>query len=308
MGSDIDDARLATDGGIPYKLMEGYPRISASDDGCSAEEQYLIRSRDVAAFFAESMPPPIVFLDFITQPARRRMPGTGFLVTKEVSFEPFDKTKPGDPFRVDPSAASGTYSDLYVANIKYETGQESDETEHDENKPETFLEHDVNVGGEFLSIPPAKTKIVEDDLGTPQSYGAAVDNPDRNSPVQKIVATMEHNLRWKFVLVPPWEEILRQLGHVNRARHAVFFDSPAECVLFMGVSGKRQYLWNGASVVVQPWSLDYKFSAKEITEGANTWGWNHVYSPDKGKFVRLFRAGGLPLYESADFTLLFKKG
>lgn len=307
MGSNLTNARLQTAGGIPYALMEGYPKISASDDGCTAEERYIIRATDVEAFFAESMPPPVFLLDFIILPPRRRMPGTGFLVTEEVSFEPFDGSKPADPFGVDPGATPGTYGEFYVASIKYAAGQENDDNERDENKPETFLEHDVSVGGEFLSIPPAKTKIAEDDVGSPASYGAAINNPDRNSPVQKLVATIEHNWRWKFVLAPPWKTIVRMLGHVNDRKLTWMFDAEPETTLFLGCSGKRVYLWNGAGTVAQPWSLDYKFSTRQIDEHGTKYGWNHVYSPDKGKFVRLFRQGGEHLYLDGNFLDLFKR-
>jgi len=305
MASNYNDFRLATDGGIRYALLAG-PEIEADDKGAKSSEQYLIRGVDVGAFFAEAMPPPIAFLNFVLLPPRRRMPGTGIFVTKSVKFKPFTSELPGDPFGYDPSARDGSYNDFYVADISYETGQEDDDNPHDENKPETFLEHSITAGGEFLSLPATRTQVEDVDIDGTSSPGAYEANEDNGMPILKTVCTIEHNLKWKFCLRPNWDTILSALGHVNDRAHKVFFDGRKETVLFSGVSGSQVYMWGGARLVAQPWALDFKFSHKEMTDEGGVFGWNHAYSPKKGKWVRLWRNGGVPLYLKSNLALLFR--
>lgn len=316
MTGKISEARRSTAGGIPYKLVQGYPKISGDENGTTATEKYLIASSNVAAFYLESLPPPILFLNFFVLPARRRMPGTGFLITKRVDFEPHSGQLPGDPFLVDPDKPA-SYDDLYAVTIQYETMQESDDDERDETDPRTFLEHSINAGGEFLSIPSNKTTVdpkdVENNAPTSDEDGnplpaAEEPNEDRNMPILWQVPTLEHNLRWDFVLSPPWERIFKMMGTVNSQAVDLFFDAPAETVMFMGVSGSQTYLWDGASARVQPWKLDFKFSQRHIEENGFKYGWNHVYSPKKGQWVKVRRANGLPLYQSENHLDLFKAG
>jgi hypothetical protein len=312
-GSDITLARRQTNGGIKYKLVEGFPKLSGDEDGTTATEEYLVPANQLGAFWAESLPVPVFFLNFILLPARRRMPGAPFLITKSLSCEPHSGQKPGDPFSFDPLAPNGTYDDLYRVTINYETMKESDDNERDENKPETFLEHSMSAGGEFLSIPPNKTSITDGDIDTVTSpSGGDEDNEDQQMPIVMSIPTIEHSFKWKFVLDPNWAEIYTQLGNINLKAIKFIPESKPETVMFTGVSGNQVYLWNGAALRVQPWSLTFKFSQRHIEEGGRTYGWNHVFSPKKGRWVYLFRAGDAdgahnPLYQRSDFLELFKR-
>ena len=83
------------------------------------------------------------------------------------------------------------------------------------------------------------------------------------------------------------------------------FKATKHCLLYMGVSGSQSYLWDGSSTGVQPWSLDFKFSQKEIHEDGKVYGHNHIYSPKDGDWVQLRRANGKTLLLDANLRKLF---
>jgi hypothetical protein len=297
--------RLQTAGGIPYKLVEGYPKINGAEGGASAAEQYIIRASDTNAFFTESLPAPVVYLGSIYKPLRRAMPGAPVLLTKTISFEPMNGTLPADPFGNDSGAPSKTYDPFVRVTIQYETVQNESDQEQDPNDPDTFLEHSITAAGEFMSWPSNKTRKADAEAGEYVPGGGWTPNKDPLGPIIKTIPTIEHNLRWKYCLSPNWERIIEFLGHVNDRTIEKFFDAPAECVLYMGVSGSQTYLWDGASTGVQPWSLDFRFSHKQITESGKTYGWNHVYSPNDGAWRKVQRADGNLLFFDADLMTLF---
>jgi len=301
--SDVSTWSRQTAGGIPYTLMEGYPKISGEDGKTSATEKYLIRAADVAPFYAESLPPPAIVLGNPTLPARRRMPGSSVLITKTLSFEPQTGTLPGDPFGADSGAPDKTYDPLYVVTIGYETSPNDQNNEQDPNDPETFLEHSVSVGGEFLNIPPTKTTTTSGALG--YTEGTKLANRDQQHPLLKMIPLIEHQLKWKFCLAPNWPRIMEMLGKVNDRDETLFLGAKEETVCFMGVSGNRVYSWDGASLAVAPWSLDFRFSQHQVHEDGHYYGWNHAYIPQYGEWRRLYRAGGKPLYEKANLRTLF---
>lgn len=315
--------RLQTAGGIPYKLMEGYPKINVTDEKTTGTEKYLINASNVSSFVLESLPPPVILGNFYFRAPRRRMPGAGFLNTATLSFEPHTGEKPGDPFYTDLGLSSDahdeTYDPLYMVTIQYETGKDAEDDERDEDDPETFLEHSVSGGGEFLSIPSQNTKVAEGDVETSVSQSDQVNNSDRQMPMLKTIPTIEHTLKWEYVINPNWDQIFLSLGHVNDRELSWLFNSPAETCLFMGVSGNQTYTWDGATTRIQPWTLDFKFSQRYISEVvtgdagqvAETYGWNHAYSPRLGKWVYVYRAstddnGQKKLYDEVDFRDMFK--
>jgi hypothetical protein len=205
----------------------------------------------------------------------------------------------------DTGAASGSYGELLQVTIQYETGNA--EQDYNPADPETFLRHSVTAGGEFLVLPPKNTTFVAEDSDGNETGQAA--NKDFQVPSVKMLPTMEHTLDWSYVVSPPWSTIRDQLGTVNDSAITLFNSAPAETVMFMSLQGEQQFTTGG----VRPWSLSYKFSEKNITEGSRNYGWNHVYNPSKPGFERLKRrdpnTGTLsPLYEESDFLKLFQSG
>ena len=217
--------------------------------------------------------------------------------------------------------------------ITFKTMQETDDEEPDEGNPETFLEHSVNAGAEYLHIQPKAIEVSEKTVDGSQNQpfqhppGPDGQEPDcNNAPddkeankdpelaIYKVIPTIEHSLKWKFALNPSWTNIYRRLGTVNNSVIKMFNYAKKETVLFTGVSGQRSYRYfnsrAGGSLSVTPWSLDFKFSQRSVYEGGNIYGWNHVYSPSKQKWVRPIRPRDncKPLFEASDFLKLFRSG
>lgn len=299
-----------TDGGISFSLMAGYPKITAEDlFNTKAVEKIVIKMSDAPAFYNECFPFPIVRGNFIELPARRRMPGTGFLITKTANFEPFTGELPGDPLVAD-AANSVKYDQYCMVTINYEVMLESDDNPRDPEKPETFLIRQLNAGGEFMTINPKKTGIADVDAGTEASGGNSTANKDMLMPFVKVVPTIEWSMTWPFAIAPNWTEIFDQLGTVNDGQYLFLNSAEVETVLFAGVSGSQTHFWTGkldtdAEVSnITSWSLDLKFSQRRIKDGTKIYGWNHVWSPDKQKFVKP-TIGDKQLYVLSDFEDLF---
>lgn len=312
------DLRLSTAGGIRYALIEGYPKFDVQKDSVKFSEVYAIDSLNVPAFIAESFPVPFVLGSFVIWPPRRRMPGTNFLITMKVNGEPFSGTKPGDPFANDSGSLAETYDELYRVSIDYETAKESEDEDRDEQKPETFLEHSFNAGAEFITMPARNTDVAEGDVdntgaepGTPSFYLNNKEvNKDHRLDIKKLVPTIERTLKWPLAINPDFDAIFSRLGKINQNKIPIFNDAPPETVLFTGISGQQKYIWENATVRAQPWSLDFHFSQRQINEGnGKTYGWNHVYHPDKSEWVAVLigpEDDRRALYDRTDFRDMFK--
>lgn len=309
--ASLENARLSTDSGIPYKRLSG-PKFHVDESGATATEVYLILASDVEAFIAESVPTPTVVNNLVLINPRRRLPGSSVFVTHSLDLEPHIPDKPGDPLGSDPNAESGTYETDYLVTIHYAVGLEEDENERNPSDPESFLEHSINVGGEFLNISPKNLCVKDIDVagGGP---GTETEVKDPLLPISKIICLVEHNLRWKYALRPDWATIVKTLGKVNSG---VFqfggFASPAETVLFVGVSGSRKYNWTGVRTLpirVDPWDISFKFLEKRVEEEDRIYSWQHVWVPAEGKWLKVIRdcgVGNKSMYETASFGNLFR--
>ncbi len=211
MATEWANMRGRTAGGIRFDIREGSPTGEATDNTLVWHEEYVIRAIDIQAFVEESFPPPQFVDFFIIHPQKRTAPDTA-LITKTVKWRPL-KMLPMDIFNADDGAPDGTYSDLAVVSIDYGTSDDTPSIDEDPNDPETFLTHSISVGGEFLpfdGLPTFWTTVF------PTIVGFLESNTDiGNIPATRAVPTIEHNLRWKEVLDPPWSAIRAAMGKVN---------------------------------------------------------------------------------------------
>lgn len=315
---DFDNVRLSTAGGIPYKRVSG-PTYSEDREKATAQERIIIEALNLDAFMAEALPYPIILAGFIVIDPARRLPGAPWMITKSVSMTPVVESLPVDPFGSDLNNGltddeyAATYGRLVYLDITYETGvgNEDEQNQPDENDPVTFLEHSLSAGVEYLSIPPTNSTVAEgEDPETNQGTYSA--NRDAQLGAFKIIPTVEHQLKWKWALKPNWTTIYGAMGKVNDSAIKLFHNAKKHHVLFTGVSGTQNYRMfrsrrNQTGLIVDPWSLEFKFSQRTINDGGAQYGWNHVFSPKKGKWVKLKRQDtGQFLYEDTDFLDLFK--
>jgi len=324
---DIQEARLSTEGGLKYALVEGYPRGGITLNGpTSAQEVYRIAATDLEDFLAEIMPPMEIIDDRVVIPPLRPLPGAPLLMPSKVSFEPFNLSLPCDPFGNDTNAPDGTYCDDIRLTIDYETGINSnEEQDRDDADPETFLERNIRSSMEILSIPSSGTVVARGDITNPNEQGSdawyefekanaqTVKTPQPD--IRMMVCINEFNFRWKRVLRPHWQNIFGTMGTVNAAAYPWLLNAPAGTVLFLGVSGSQEFQNAGSRVVVKPWSLELRFAHKQINANGSIYSWNHVYdpSPGVGKFVTVFRRGtsggtGAVMHNPSNFNALFAAG
>jgi hypothetical protein len=315
---DFDNVRLTSLGGVPHRVTGGI-RMSGSAEELQAELDVMFRQEDFETVLDALFPQPIITANLVTIQPRSYLLGAPYL--RAHSFRTANDVEPGKPvalFGNDPTAPEGTYGQLISMTITYKTMQESEDEEPDEGSPETFLEHSVNAGAEYLQIPPKKIDVSEKDVdeytpGGPDvnSPGAPADaeaNKDAELGIYKVIPTVEHSLKWKFALNPHWTNIYRRIGTLNQSELRFFNDAKKETVLFTGISGSRSYRYFRRRTNITPWSLDFKFSQRVIFEGSKVYGWNHVYSPSKQKWIRPIRVNdnNKSLYETSDFTKLFQ--
>lgn len=161
MASTTDRMRLATPGGVPFAVYENSPSLKYSPTNATGDAKFIIQSSDIEPFASEVFPVPYFnAMGQIVIPPKMRFPGIPTLVASEISFDALDQTKPLNINLFDTSSPEGTYGDLVIATVSFETvtnepGDGSDgsgDPEMDPGDPTTFLEHTVNVGGEFLTL------------------------------------------------------------------------------------------------------------------------------------------------------------
>ena len=322
-GERLNFSRRA--GGVPYSLVEGYPRFSFSDDSNTGEEQYIIHKFNMTALHRISMPPPIIFNDTVNTPPRRGMPGSPSLRTKSMDFEPLKQDLPQDPFGI--FGEFGYDNDFMRVTIKYQTNK-IDEEEGDQEDPITFLEMGFDTTADILKIPCTRTNFIgrkssSGSTGGSQGSGNGETgsentdeevNVDNDIPATVVVPTTTYTLNWKFALNPNFNLFRSLIGRVNQMTDPLFFNAPKETILFTGFSGKRSFLWDGENTTVTPWDLNMKFVGKHIEYskgvlGASVGGWNHVYRPSTGKFERIRKADGSFLYQSTStWSQMFRSG
>lgn len=309
----LTESHLTTPGGIPYRTYQGYPKITFKDDGNTATSKILIADESLPALLKELLPPPrIINNQVITEP-RGKFPAFPSMVVDSFDVSGHEGNLPSDPFRKDVDGVSTkTYSRVLVVDIKYKT---STLLPYDPYNPETFAEHSVDVSGEIMHIPNANTAGTADAPVESSSYTSAsrtgsspnaTTNKDPTMVVTKVVPTIEHNFQWNNVLWPHWTNIIKALGTLNDRKLDWIAKGKTDTVMFMGVSGKRLSIVTEGDDVTPVWNLGLKFLQRVVIDGGETYGWNHVYRPQDGKWVKLLRANDKPLYDATNFLDLFK--
>jgi len=301
--------RLRTLGGIPYKLYQDNPKGHFEEESADITEQYIIQASDLADFVVESFSDTIVWpgIAWFYRPPRR-YPGLFYLVTKSLDFESFPPGKPGDPYAIDSSAESGTYSEFLLVTIKYSSGKSEEDTNND------IVELSVNASGEYLTHFPkrAKYNISVADNPSTKTKDEKLTNP--LVPMSKIVPSLEWNLKFRRIprvnMAASFLLARSLLGTVNNYAMPAIFDAPPETILFAGFSMATKWTWREKD---PSFELDMKLLEKQINEQGEIKGHNHVFNPNTGRWDRLVKtdSSGVALdppsyaYELANLNQLF---
>lgn len=320
--------RLQTPKGINYGLLEGYPRFSGSYSGTKATEQIIVASKEIGMLIREFFPPPVVDSNGIVEfeGDRRYLPRHRAFLATSWSAEPFIGDLPDDPFFADTDATFETHGRIMKVTLNYEAhvqdrGEGSASSESVPNLlgafPETFVERRISSGGEFLSINPSKTKVSTGSVGDNQQQGTPEANQDKLQPVVKVIPNIDISLRWSYNPDPDWDLMTSALGSINDSKEQFLFNLPVETVLFIGFEARPNYAWMGdelgrgdpdyyGDTRFELWDIDYKLVGRHIRDFdaggvLKSYGWNHVWSPNKQEWVRVKRGDGASnLYNQAD--------
>lgn len=305
----FDNVRLVSPGGIRHKVVDGVT-MSGDEESLTAELGLVIQTSDWEEFLEEMFPTPVFIGDLVSLAPRLYLANAPYLRLKSFRTSAVIPGKPMDIFNADPNAHDDTYGTLMRVDLSFATMQEDDENPPDEGNPESFLEVSLNAGAEILQIPPSNLlKVSERDLEGSQNQ-PYTSNEDKALAAYKLIPTVEWSLKWKFALNPDWDTIFDLLGCVNSTRLSLFKNARAETVLFTGISGQRSFRYFRRRAIASPWNLDFKFSQRHLLYFGSSFGWNHVYSPKKKKFVKLGMGidGTSPIYQGADLMRLFRAG
>lgn len=313
--------RLQTDGGIPYKLLEGFPKATFGDR-TSVQEEIVIRSSDLYNFYLESF----AFLYYRsggvlgwTYP--RQCPGFLGMWTKTIDIEPFLQSKPADPFNNDTGADDGTYSEFLKLTISFEPSQrgkrDTPGTESDPSDFSTFLEVSCEAGAEWLVSQGSSGMrwiaeedfIDSDDPLTRYYTGDEVVIKDPTFGIRKWQPITTWTVTWPRVRRDALSIILARmracLGKTNSTVVPLLHDAAAETVTFLGWSLRLQDVW--APVDKQPpVAIDMKFEEKYFVEDDGTIkGVNYQWIPEVNKVAKVVLSDGEPLYKTFDFNTMW---
>lgn len=344
--------RLRTSRGIRYELLNGFPTYSYSHEGSAATAQYRIFATDLKFFMDELFPPPKFIGGFLEEDTSPSLPGSTMLFPLTASVAPASESLPMDAHYTDHrTIGSGTrpqeqrltadewaqsYSQYAIVTVEYENRMP-----YNGSKPATFLEHSISVGGEFLAISEQGTGWRSSEefdlswtpvLGTEDFEFPPVDpsidpplpvqaflnlkeaNLDFKVPATKVIPTIEHQLRWRNVIEPPWDRIRQAIGLVNSSKLSFLDDAKAETVMFLGVTGTRRFRsssfshdrginpplhddgqgdfdlnqpdqWTNrhADIALWPWTLDFKFTERRMWKPREE-GVPPLLNPDDDQF------------------------
>lgn len=314
---DASTWRLQTDGGIPYKLVEGYPKGSYEDENAGVTEQYIIRMSDLPAFALESFPAITGASGNFTWQGKRPLPGMTGLLTGRVDWEPFEEGLPADPWGRDPNAPSGSYAQFARVTIDYGPSKQAGQ---DPNNPITFLEISADFAGEVKQI--STTKLEFD--RSPNAPGEVV--AEHIQDISKFCPLTEWTVRWPSVKDEYMWYIINAsrelIGKVNSVAMPLFggATTPAEVgsILYLGFSFHEQVSWRSTWGGLEThFETTMKFLEKTIIwhpggplRPAVKYHHNHEWNPEGGEngnggWEELKDDDGNPIYPLGNLNALF---
>jgi len=291
--------RLASEGGVPVRVVSRSGTFESNES--TATETFIIRGNQLMAFALESFPPPIYVGGLFYYPRSRSMTSLPALITKRISWKSAVDGKPIDPFGNDPSAPNNTYEGDVEVTIEYGTSPGND-TPPDPDDPSTFLQITANASGEFLVLPAAFANMTWADFP-----GIPITRPDIPHTITQ--SLVEWNAHWSQIPYDYLTDILvaklrDKLGKVNSGVMPLFYDAPANTIMFTGYTISQQYTWREGYTGKSPVEMDFKFFEKNFESGGVSVTHQHIYRPGGG-WDRLLLNGD-PLYDSTDLDNLFK--
>lgn len=261
-----------TAGGIPFEELGGSPTISVTQKKTTAKRMFRTNWSDWQAFSSEVIGGPGAgFFGFGSINDPTTFPGFDRMVVEDIDIEPFEPESPTGG--VDVWTLTNAYDGGAKIIVSYESKDPGDDKDG-KDKPEvpdgTFLTLNLDVGGEYQTIPGRTWKWFSDFEQLP-----ADTNPGILIPTSEVV------YNWERVPNPPWDNIRKATGCVSEFAFPSTGSRDkfkAGSLLFLGAKASRQFAMQTQLAL---WKLEYRFSERLLKSPVNNdftvAGWNYYY-------------------------------
>ena len=254
---------------VSVEEYTGSPSFAGERDKASGTRRVRLAWGSIDAYYTELFPAAVGGIPQL--PAL--MPGSLYLRAKSVAFKPeFDEA-------LIASYGPPNAYDYAVAVVQYETlpyGQDDPDSDQ-------IITYRVSFDAQMYEM--KNTGLKWKGTNTP------IDNPDFHAA--KLVNTIDHELTFHRVVTVPWATLRSLFGKVN---NGAFYGAAADTLLLGGVEIQQTLSLDG-TIASQ---VTIVFKEKNI-DGNATYGWNHMFDPDDGKWKEVETEDDKPLYPSGDF-------
>jgi hypothetical protein len=266
---------------ITYEPMAGFPTFGGTQRELTATDKWLIAGTDINALYLYLFPPPVLLIPQL--PAR--MDGSSVLFASSLALEP-QMGEDDVPTLTAVTNWNGSTGHLNTYRKYYATIQYKSIPFQQSNSGNTIYTTKWSSKAEIMKLPNYGLKWSSDD----KPVG------DETLNAGKPVIQAELSLSLQRVPVIPIATILNLLGKIN---NSPFNLVATECLLFSGIDISQETTSDGS----QPYTVELKWASR-LLDGDPSLGWNHYYRQSTGKFERLKRKDGSPVFASADMSAL----
>ena len=280
---------MATFGTVNFDEEDGSPYFNISQNGIEVVQVGYTNWSDINAMYNYLMQPTLVFGTLFGVFAGAGFPDNTNMRVYKADVKPFGTITGAD-------AAGVNIYNKGKWTIYYHTPPYNPQKQQD---PVAMLQHDWDVGGEFIVPKGLKLKWNSDSV--------PVQGDSRGSI---FIPTTEMSITWPRLVSPPFAAIRSVSGYVNNA--SMTFDTGTatpETLLFLGAKVGRDFLSDGSLA----WKFSYKFSERRVPAadassfGSSIGGWNHQWREDKAGFYKVTSSNGPP-YPLGNLSALFPTG
>jgi len=286
-----------------------WPLISSegsfTDEDITVKQVYKVPVNQLWDFASSMLPLPIVRGNTY-QLGYKSLPGSGGMpiVAKSIRWEPFDPSKPVDPFN---RRVSYAYGEFLRVEVDYSLLKEGDKKSQDSSNTDirTLVEIQGRASGEYLAIPidkGGKWTEVEKDEPTEITETISVNKP---------VPVVEWSVRWPDIPFSFASNLINKclplLGKVNSKTFSLLFNAFEDTILFLSLDYSEQksveISSNGTSKSVIKSTVEMHFLQKAFYDGGKLVTHQHIYRKGYGWRKPVF-SGGRYLYDRADLNVL----
>ena len=279
-----------TPGGIQYEELNSFPQMTGTREQFTLNTQWKIAGGDVWDLFSECFPEP-TFGGVTIHSQPLQYPGRSWLYCNSLSVAPLGGEDQAPNFN---SVTGYNSYDHLIATLQFGTVPWEEQTDSDTGDV-TLRTVDVSFGGEYVNLQqyklfwttavPGLNEIIEGDIGT-----------------GKIIPTIEYNVTLHNYAFFPINAVIDNLGKVNDTANQIIGHEDVETVLFVGASANRTITWRGTGL----WQVGLRFSEKQTKHGADSYGWNYFWRPEKSEWQKVVDANDKVIFPTADLSELFK--